>query len=273
MVGTAKPQAGLLIELKDATSRSNELFDSIWAAVERANGLSLQKSRLQREYVTFAEPDKPFIRTDKGTIKRRATLTLYADYIDRFYSTRNEDIDRELEVFDVDISSIDTITNSVRLIFTSILPELEDAPADADVFELGLDSLLVFRAVKIIRTATGLKDQVAPRHLYANPTLATFAAALAKIVAPAQKTKLRAQNGAQNGTTNGIASTVTNGATRDDSHETQKMIAERKRRLGAKMSPFDAVNPNHYMGLNFFFALRPDVSFKEAFSKLQAGLR
>ncbi|KAF5977409.1 transferase family protein [Fusarium bulbicola] len=88
IIGTGKRQAGLLIKLQDSTSRTNEVLDSVWAAIERANALSLHKSQLQRDYVAFAEFDKPFIRTDKGTIKRRATLEAYSDFIERFYSSR-----------------------------------------------------------------------------------------------------------------------------------------------------------------------------------------
>jgi aryl carrier-like protein len=282
MIGTGKPQAGLLIELKDPSSRSNELFDSIWATIERANAMSFQKSRLQRDYITFAEPEKPFTRTDKGTIKRRATLNLYSDYIDRFYSTRDEDAHLEgLDTFTIDTTSIETITDSLRHIFGSLLPEIETAPADVDVFSLGLDSLLVFRAVKTIRAATGLQEQVAPRHLYANPTLSKFSATLAKIVDETRKTNktVNEQAGATTKrTTFGTAHESTNETesdhlTNDDSVKMQRMIAEHKRRLGFKMNPFDAVNPNHYMGLNFFFALREGISFQEAFVKLQDGLR
>ncbi len=46
--------------------------------------MSLHKNQLQRDYSTFAEPDKPFVRTDKGTVKRRGTLALHADHIERF---------------------------------------------------------------------------------------------------------------------------------------------------------------------------------------------
>ncbi|KIM94081.1 hypothetical protein OIDMADRAFT_136765 [Oidiodendron maius Zn] len=279
MIGTGKPQAGLLIELKDATARSNELFDSIWSTVGRANELSLQKSRLQRDYITFAEPDKPFIRTDKRTIKRNATLQLYTDYIDRFYGTRDDETSQEARgTFTVDTSSIETITESLRRILGSVLPEIEKASPDADVFSLGLDSLLVLRAVKIIRAATGLQEQLAPRYLYANPTLTKFSAAVAKIVADARRADNTAANGS-NGVTNEIAGGSTPGSiygdnpVNDESANMERMIVEHKRRLGFKMNPFDAVNPNHYMGLNFFFALRPGISFQEAFARLQEGLR
>nr|CEG02831.1 unnamed protein product [Fusarium pseudograminearum CS3487] len=77
LIGSGKPQAGLLIELKDPSERNNELFDSIWAMVERANNSTFQKTRVQRDCIAFAEADKPFIPTNKRTVKLRATLELY----------------------------------------------------------------------------------------------------------------------------------------------------------------------------------------------------
>jgi aryl carrier-like protein len=270
LIGTGKPQAGLLVELKDPSARNNELFDSIWATVERANNLAFQKSRLQRQYIAFAEPDKPFIRTDKRTIKRRATLDLYADFIDRFYTTRDEDANGEdMESFSVDTSSIEAITDSISHIICSILPDIGSLSPEDDVFEQGLDSLLVFRVVKIIRAATGLQEQLAPRHLYANPTLAEFAAQVARIlkeVKPANK----ALNDVINETPLGDTSDSSSAGIAQ--RNMQSKIAEHKRRLGFKLNAFDAVNPNHYMGLNFYFALRQGVTFQEAFAKLQNGL-
>ncbi|KAL8826985.1 MAG: hypothetical protein Q9191_003458 [Dirinaria sp. TL-2023a] len=253
VIGTAKPQAGLLIELKDPSSRDNELFDSIWSTVETANTLSLHKNQLQRDYITFAEPDKPFVRTDKGTVKRRATLELYADYIERFYNSRVEDSD----AVTIDMSSVGSILESIRHVLGSLLPSIREAPPDIDVFTLGLDSLLVLRAVKIIRTGMGLQDQLAPRHLYANPTLAKFAGALARLADEAKKT-------------NGTAS---DDLANDDLAKMRRMIDKHKTRLSFKLNPFDYVNFNHYMGLNFFFALRKGISFEQAFGNLQEGLR
>lgn len=243
----------MLIELKDPSSRDNELFDSIWSTVEKANTLSLHKNQLQRDYITFAEPDKPFIRTDKGTVKRRATLALYADYIERFYNSRVEDSD----AVTIDMSSVESIVESIRHVLGSLLPSIREAPPDTDVFSLGLDSLLVLRAVKIIRAGMGLQGQLAPRHLYANPTLVKFAGALARLADEARKA-------------NGTAS---DGLVVDDLAKMRRMIDEHKARLSFKLNPFDYVNFNHYMGLNLFFALRKGISFEQAFGNLQEGLR
>ncbi|KAI4176560.1 MAG: hypothetical protein LQ346_007859 [Caloplaca aetnensis] len=253
VIGTGQHQAGLLIELGDKSSRDNELFDSIWSTVERANTLSLHKNQLQRDYIAFAEPNKPFVRTDKGTVKRRATIALYADYIERFYSSRGEDPN----ALTVDTSSVASIMDSVRHILGSTLPAILKASPDTDLFSLGLDSLEAFRAVKSIRAAMGLRDQLAPRHLYANPTLDKFSVALARLAAEARKT-------------NGIAPAE---LVNEDLAKMKRMIDKHKARLSFKMNPLDYVNPNHYMGLSFFFALRKDISYEQAFARLQEGLR
>lgn len=233
--------------------RDNDLFDSIWLKVEIANTLSIHKNQLQRDFITFAEPDKPFVRTDKGTVKRHATLALYADYIERFYNSRDEDSD----AFTVDTSSVDSIMDSIRRILGSLLPAIHQAPPDTDVFSLGLDSLLVLRAVKAIRAGMGLQDQFAPRHLYANPTLAKLSAALASLAVEARKR-------------NGMAS---RSLVDNDLAKMKRMIDKHKARLSFKLNPFDYVNFNHYMGLDFFFSLRKGISFEQAFANLQEGLR
>nr|POE54266.1 non-canonical non-ribosomal peptide synthetase fub8 [Quercus suber] len=254
VIGTGRSQAGLLVELKeDAASKSTELFDSVWATVEKSNELSVTKNRLLRDYVAFADPEKPFIRTDKGTVKRHATLLLYSDFIERFYSSRGDDSGG----VEIDTTSDDTILESLRQIFASSLPAIANATPDTDVFDLGLDSLFVFRAINIIRASIGLKDKLAPRHLYANPTLDKFAAFLARLVSEEKQLNSKGPQ-----------------ATVDD--ETTKLritIAQHRARQGFKLNPFDYVNANHYMGLNLYFSLNSTTSFDEAFAKLQAGLR
>ncbi|KAI4244082.1 MAG: hypothetical protein LQ352_006920 [Teloschistes flavicans] len=252
MIGTGKPQAGLLIELKDPSSRDPELLDSIWSTVAKTNELSLHKNQLQKDYITVAEVDKPFVRTDKGTVKRHATLTLYADYIERFYSSRGDDPD----AVKVDTTSIDSIMDSVRRILGSLLPVIHRASPDADLFTLGLDSLLVFRAIKAIRVTMGLQDQLAPRHLYASPTIAKFSAVLARLSTEARK----------------AARKTSNDSVDEEVVRMKRMIDKQKAHMSFKLNAIDYVNPNHYMGLNFFFALRTGISFEEAFEILQKGL-
>ena len=241
----------MLVELKPGTARNNVLFDSVWAKVEEANAMAPTKSRLSRNDVAFADNSMPFVRTDKGTVKRHATLVLYTDTIERFYKSREDEPDK----VEIDTTSVGSIVVSLRSILAETLPGISQASADEDLFDLGLDSLSVFRTVNAIRTSMGIRHQLAPRDFYANPTLAQFASVLARLTfgdrTPEEKTAERNLN--------------------DEIAKLHQMAAQQKSRLSFKMNPLDYVNPNHYMGINLFFRLRPDTSFEEAYLKLQKG--
>ncbi|KAF7165602.1 hypothetical protein CNMCM6106_001683 [Aspergillus hiratsukae] len=252
--GTGKPQAGLLIELKDPANKTDELLDSIWETVKQANSMSRHKNQLLRDFVTFATRDKAFFRTDKGTVKRPATLKLYADYIERFYSSRSDDLDG---TFNMDMSSTNSIEDNVRKILASSLPDIQEATADTDLFALGLDSLGVFAAVKTIRAATGLGDRIGPRHIYANPTITSLSTTIALLVAEAES----------------ASKAVSSKRPVDDiGARIENMIAQHKARQSFSLNAFDYVNPNHGMGLVFYFPIRDGVSYEQVFANLQEGL-
>lgn len=252
--GTGKPQAGLLIELKDPSQKTDALLDSIWETVKKANSMSRHKNQLLRDFVTFAEPGKPFSRTDKGTVKRPATLALYADYIERFYSSRSDDFTGALLV---DMSSTESIQDCVREILASSLPEAREASPETDLFALGLDSLGVFAAIKTIRAATGLGERIAPRHVYANPTIVSLSATVARLAAEEKSASEAASS---------------DKPADDDVAKMKSMIAQHKARQSFGLNAFDYVNPNHGMGLVFYFPLREGTSFKQVFDNLQDGL-
>jgi aryl carrier-like protein len=252
--GTGKPQAGLLIELKEPSQKTDELLDSIWETVKQANSMSRHKNQLLRDFVTFAEPGKPFFRTDKGTVKRSATLKLYTDYIERFYSSRSDDL---TNTFTFDMSSKNLIQDFIRQILASSLPDIQEASPDADLFALGLDSLGVFAAIKTIRAATGLGDRIGPRHIYANPTITELSCTITLLAA-----EMRCSNEAASSdepVDNAVA-TIKN------------IIAQHKARQSFSLNAFDYVNPNHGMGLVFYFPLREGVSYEQVFANLQEGL-
>ncbi|KAJ9490530.1 hypothetical protein VN97_g2712 [Penicillium thymicola] len=133
--GTGKPQAALLIELKDPSNKTPDLIDSIWQTIQKANSMSRHKNQLLRDFVTFAQPDMPFLRTDKGTVKRSATLALYSHYIERFYSSRSGESDNAISL---DLSSTSSAEDSIRTIIGSLLSEAQDILPDADFTGRGI---------------------------------------------------------------------------------------------------------------------------------------
>lgn len=249
VIGAGKPQAALLIELKDPNGKTEEMLDSIWETVQQANTQSHHKNQILRDFITFAEADKPFIRTDKGTVKRPATLKVYDDYIERFYSSRNGDI----PAFDVDMTTLESAQHDVRELFASYMPEVRNVNLDANLFELGFDSLAVFAAIKTLRVVTGLQDRLSARQLYANPTLGGFSSFLFELAAQAKDDAAH---------------------DRDDSDAAQmkRMMAHHQARQSFKLNAMDYVNPNHYMGLVFYFPLADGASFQEVFQNLSDGL-
>ncbi|EED16026.1 transferase family protein [Talaromyces stipitatus ATCC 10500] len=253
--GTGKPQAGLLIELKDPSEKPAALFDSIWETIRTANSMSRHKNQLLRDFVTFALPEMPFLRTDKGTVKRAATLALYAEYIERFYSSRSDDLDEGIVL---DMSSSESIQDSIRTVLSSSLPEAREALPDTDLFELGLDSLGAFAAVKAIRHSSGeLCDKIGPRHIYANPTIASLSAVVEQLV-------MEAQN-------DGDLTSLDNSPEKEVSRMSD-MIAQHKLRQSFRLNAFDYVNPNHGMGIVLYFSIHEDASFEQIFANLQEGL-
>ncbi|KAG7406178.1 Non-canonical non-ribosomal peptide synthetase FUB8 [Fusarium oxysporum f. sp. rapae] len=272
MIGSGKPQAGLLIELKDPTIKrdgddAEALFNSIWAVVERANSLSLHKDQLHRDFIAFSEAGKPFIRTDKRTIKRRATMALYADYIERFYQSRGED-DSDAEVaalglLTIDTASFDSTARAVRHILASIVPAVKDAPADANLFTLGFDSLLVFKATKAVAAVTDLGGIFLPRNFYAGPTVKAIAATVVRLAAERRAT-----------TTNGTITSLSTEQQQQDSQEAKirALMNRHKALLSSKLGPMDLFGGNMYEGINVFIPLRPGVSFEQAYKVLQQGL-
>ncbi|CEF76455.1 hypothetical protein FGSG_08184 [Fusarium graminearum PH-1] len=272
MIGSGKPQAGLLIELKDPTIKKDDdnaeaLFNSIWAVVERANSLSLHKNQLHRDYVAFSEANKPFIRTDKRTIKRRATMALYEDYIQRFYQSRTEDDGGDgaaaIGFITVDTSSLDSTTRAVRHVLASIVPVVKDSPADADMFTLGFDSLLVFRATKTIAAVTDLGGKFSPRNFYAGPTIEAIVATVMRLASERRAMII-------DGT---IASSPTEQHQQDPKEVVMSTLIKRhKAVLSSKLGPMDLFGGNMYEGVNVFIPLCPDVPFKQAYKVLQRGL-
>uniref|UniRef100_A0A093UVJ3 Fumigaclavine B O-acetyltransferase n=1 Tax=Talaromyces marneffei PM1 TaxID=1077442 RepID=A0A093UVJ3_TALMA len=251
--GTGKPQAGLLVELKESAVKTEELLDDIWQTVMKANAISRHKNQLLRDFVTFALPDKPFLRTDKRTVKRAATLALYADYIERFYNSRNDDSD---VTYSLDTSTIESMEDSIRTILSVSFPAAHSASREENLFSLGLDSLAVFATVKAVRAASGLGDSIGPRHVYASETIASLAATVMQLMEAQNAKDAAPSDQAQPQSDIGI----------------ETMISQHKARQSFRLNAFDYVNPNHGMGLVLYFSLHDGVTFQQVFANLQEGL-
>ncbi|KAI0188862.1 transferase family protein [Astrocystis sublimbata] len=267
--GTGKPQAGLLIELKDPSNSapSEELVESIWSTVQEANTRSRHKNQLLKNFIIFSQPEKPFLRTDKRTIKRPATLALYADYIEEFYNAQSEQDSNDADEAAEASSSTAPVRSTILKIFRPLLHQENEGKIDpeTDLFSLGLDSLGVMSAIKSIRAATGLGDKIAPRHVYSNPTISKLSAAVARLAASTAKPT--------QDTTVAVTKSVVQSTVDPSTAKLNETIARYKGQQSFRLNPWSYMSGKVYFGIVFFLPLNENTKFQEAYDVLQAGLK
>lgn len=122
------------------------LLDEIWPTVQHANESCPSFGRIMKDCIVFTRPDKPVLRAAKGTVQRRATLQRYQEEIDIIYESPDlpKGLVRGL------VSGPEDLHGYLRRIITAIIPQKEDLTDDADLFELGLESLQVIALSKQI---------------------------------------------------------------------------------------------------------------------------
>lgn len=65
------------------------MIEDIWPAVQRANQDCPAHGRIMTDFITFASPDQPFLRSGKGTVQRIMPLDLYKSQVDMLYEPGN----------------------------------------------------------------------------------------------------------------------------------------------------------------------------------------
>ncbi|KAI1362368.1 hypothetical protein F5Y08DRAFT_275396 [Xylaria arbuscula] len=176
VVGNRRFHPAVLLELRGQAPSTAEgletLLDKIYAeVVEKANAASPSHARIFRSNMLLTVAGKPFLRTDKGTVKRPAMLRSYEKEIDQFYEKLEAEEAKALSG-DMDITSPQGIANSLRNIINILLKkELND---DDNLFTAGFDSLLVFQILGSLRLAAErakINVTLGPTLIYSNPSL------------------------------------------------------------------------------------------------------
>ena len=147
--GEGKFHSFLLVEPAEFPTNQEAkltLLDEIWPTVQHANESCPSFGRIMKDCIVFTRPEKPVLRAAKGTVQRRATLQRYQEEIDILYESPDlpKGLVRGL------VSGPDDLHGYLRRIITAIIPQKEDLADDADLFELGLESLQVIALSKQI---------------------------------------------------------------------------------------------------------------------------
>ncbi|KAH6844497.1 hypothetical protein B0I37DRAFT_164453 [Chaetomium sp. MPI-CAGE-AT-0009] len=176
VVGSNRFQPALILEPVNqpkTDDEAKEFLDSVWPTVVKANEETVAHGQIGRQLIAISNPDKPFLRAGKGTVQRAGTIRMYKEEIDRIYQQVNEVTSSEAPV--LDLSSKEALTKSIEAIFEKRLqsPKLE---ADTDFFTVGIDSMQVINASRLLRAgleASGIRmdaSALATRVIYGHPT-------------------------------------------------------------------------------------------------------
>lgn len=197
VVGQGRFQAALFIEPATAVGddEAQAFIDRVWPTIERVNQETVTHGRIVRQLVALTRPDKPLPRAGKGTVQRAAATKLYEKETAELFERVDLDEEDEASGQDkvpIDISSTKALAGSIADVFTRVAglgAKGEPLTDDTDFFSVGIDSLQVITASRIIhrglKAATGREvdaDAVAPRIVYSNPTTGRLASHLMKTV-------------------------------------------------------------------------------------------
>ena len=75
IVGTRLTRNTLLLRLKK--EHYEQGIDPIWDIIEQSNKMCTATTQIKKEFIYLVDPERPFPRTAKGTVRRNATAELY----------------------------------------------------------------------------------------------------------------------------------------------------------------------------------------------------
>ncbi|RPD79489.1 acetyl-CoA synthetase-like protein [Lentinus tigrinus ALCF2SS1-7] len=132
------PQVGSHVDPHDRNS-IEAYRNQIWPSIERANEFAPQHSRIFKEMILVASPEKPFAYNMKGYPRRIAIQTLYSQEIEALYAEVESSAQGDIPA--PSVWTLDTTRGFVRVVVERVLRrQLSD---DGNIFQHGCDSLQV----------------------------------------------------------------------------------------------------------------------------------
>ncbi|KAJ5130112.1 uncharacterized protein N7515_006151 [Penicillium bovifimosum] len=174
VVGQSRFQAALLVEPSDGASGMDEkaLIEEIWPAVQAANQTIAAHGRVMKNKIGVAPKSKPFKRTPKGTVQRRAVLREFEKEIDAIYA---KDLEDDLDPLPETLDN-ESVTAYTRQIIARVLGKSDIADTD-DFYSAGLDSLMTIQVSQILQKSIQLRRPdvttatTDAQTIYVNPTV------------------------------------------------------------------------------------------------------
>ncbi|KAF9445031.1 acetyl-CoA synthetase-like protein [Macrolepiota fuliginosa MF-IS2] len=170
--GAGRSLNGVLI-CKDPSAENlsaEDFINAIWSTIEHVNTVVPNHSRIIKQMVIIADAhNKPFMRTDKNTIKTKGTLELYKEEIDAAYDSLETETESEAVQ---GVNGPEEIVEYVR----GVVSKVAERPFgdNDDFFENGLDSLHSVQIRTEIKPlfAKFIKGEELPHNIaYSYPTI------------------------------------------------------------------------------------------------------
>ncbi|MCO5585428.1 hypothetical protein L7F22_039361 [Adiantum nelumboides] len=170
--GSGHLQVGCLIipYSDDGDKDETMLMSQIWPAIQRANQEAPTHSRIVQELVHILPHTTRFPSADKGTVIRAKTLKAYESLIGEIYRMyedgNNKTIKNGNQSTIQNKYKVNTLERAKKLARSCVLTALKDQKGtelsipddDANLFDLGCDSITVVRIGNLIRTKAELPD-------------------------------------------------------------------------------------------------------------------
>jgi len=194
VAGEGRFNAALLVEPiqpPQTTAEKAQFLEKIWPLIEKANEASPAHGRISKAHILFTNPEKPMLRSGKGTIQRRLTLTAYADEIDALYADAESFMIGELPppVPGFESSSLESLI--LRLVQRLALHKKQIGLDDDFFAHGGIDSLQALQLVRQLRghgySTRDRYDTLSPSIVYNNPTASRLAVAIQNLNAASQE--------------------------------------------------------------------------------------
>ncbi|KAK5653701.1 hypothetical protein OQA88_8732 [Cercophora sp. LCS_1] len=188
VVGANRFQPALILEPVEhpqGDEARERFIQMVWPLVVKANKETVAHGQIGRKFIALSKPEKPFLRSGKGSIQRAGTVRMYREEIDKIYRHAGELASSEAAK--LDMSSVEALTKSIEDMFQEQLQSAKLDP-DTDFFTVGIDSMQVITASRLLRAGLLAADvdidasAVATRVIYGNPTSRRLAEYLYSVV-------------------------------------------------------------------------------------------
>jgi nucleoside-diphosphate-sugar epimerase len=186
VVGAQRFQASLIVELAGKGLNPSEraaVIEKIWPSIEEANAVCPAHARIAKTHILFTKPDKPMLRSGKGTVQRAGTLTLYAQELDALYA----DADRLSSLAEGElpgpgrVSDAQLVSDFIRKSLSSIMGWSNDQLGDTNsFFDLGLDSLQAITATRWFKRGLAFPG-FTPNLIYLHPSVSELTQAVLRL--------------------------------------------------------------------------------------------